>query len=801
MYRQALEVGQRFEQIVEVESGLVALQWCQQTLPSAIVLDFELIDLDGLQFLKALGRQSGRTRLPVVALTQQDDPKTVTQILNSGAHDYLSKSSLTTELLRRTVWNLIQQMHLFQQLEQSREQQRLIGAIALRIQRSLKLQRVLEAVVFEVRELLNADRVVVYQFAPDMNGKIVAESVLPQWSPCLEVQILDTCFQANKGGSYRQGISTAIPDIQTAGLTDCHLQMLEQFQVKANLVVPILTNEEIGSQTWTPHLWGLLIAHQCATPRQWQASELDLLQQLAGQIAIALQQAQLFEQIQAELMERKQAEITLSKSEERWQLALQGNNDGIWDHDLITNRHFLSARCMEMLGYEFAEIDTFEKYLQYIHPDDRVRLRRTFERHLAGESSYYTCEYRIQCKNGNQKWILARGKAQWNTEGKPIRAVGSLTDITVRKQTELALKRLNQELENRVQEGTKLLKLAVSAAHLGIWQYELETGVEQWSPENYQLFGFHTDDTERVLDHQGWEISSLPTNELFLNCVYPEDRELLFQTQQEALVGRSPYKVEFRVVWPDCSIHWLQSRAVHIFNELGQPIRTIGVSMDITTHKRSEEQLRASLQEKEVLLREIHHRVKNNLQIISSLLRMQSRQSQEPETTKLLQECQDRVQSMAIIHEQLYQSPDFSQIDFGEYVQMLTNHLFRSYGVDQQTINLTIDTNGLFLTLNTAIPCGLIVNELVSNSLKHAFPNATGTVLVQLQSVLTESGSMMQLTIADTGIGIPKALDWQTNNSLGLRIVRNLAAQLRGTITLDRTYGTHFQITFPATTP
>ncbi|HEY9616220.1 MAG TPA: PAS domain S-box protein, partial [Microcoleaceae cyanobacterium] len=155
--------------------------------------------------------------------------------------------------------------------------------------------------------------------------------------------------------------------------------------------------------------------------------------------------------------ERQQAEAALLQSEERWQLAIEGSNDGIWDHNLITNQHFLSPRCLEMVGYDHQEINSFEQWVALVHPDDQPGLQATFQAYLDRQTPIYTSEYRIRCQDGSYKWLLARGKAFWDETGTPIRAIGSITDITLRRQAELALQQLNTDLEQRVQQRTQEL--------------------------------------------------------------------------------------------------------------------------------------------------------------------------------------------------------------------------------------------------------------------------------------------------------------------------------------------------------
>jgi two-component sensor histidine kinase len=223
----------------------------------------------------------------------------------------------------------------------------------------------------------------------------------------------------------------------------------------------------------------------------------------------------------------------------------------------------------------------------------------------------------------------------------------------------------------------------------------------------------------------------------------------------------------------------------------------IGTVQDVTELKRTEEQIKAQLREKEVLLQEIHHRVKNNLQIISSLIKLQSKHIKDEEVLELFIDTRNRVQSMAVIHDRLYKSENFSRVDFAEYLQSLADHLFNSYGTDPKTIKLQVKIKDVFLDINTAIPCGLILNEIISNSLKHAFPDGRkGKIKIVMKSLKKNE---IELTVSDNGIGIPDDVDFRETESLGLHLVSILAEdQLRGKIKLDKTKGTCFEIKFKA---
>ncbi|HEY9298327.1 MAG TPA: histidine kinase dimerization/phosphoacceptor domain -containing protein, partial [Phormidium sp.] len=219
------------------------------------------------------------------------------------------------------------------------------------------------------------------------------------------------------------------------------------------------------------------------------------------------------------------------------------------------------------------------------------------------------------------------------------------------------------------------------------------------------------------------------------------------------------------------------------------------VVRDITDRKRDEDGIKASLAEKEVLLKEIHHRVKNNLQVISSLLKLQSRYIQDSRVSEMLKESQNRVSSMALVHEQLYQSKDLSKIDFAEYIQNLAHNLFQAYETHAECVNLETNIMPCFLNIDTAVPCGLIINELVTNALKYAFKGQIkGKINIDFS---LNKNLFCVLSVSDSGIGFPQDLDYRKARTLGLRLVGSLVKQIRGKIELLDTAGTNFKITFP----
>jgi two-component sensor histidine kinase len=217
---------------------------------------------------------------------------------------------------------------------------------------------------------------------------------------------------------------------------------------------------------------------------------------------------------------------------------------------------------------------------------------------------------------------------------------------------------------------------------------------------------------------------------------------------------------------------------------------------DITERKQAERRIEASLREKTVLLQEVHHRVKINMQVISSLLDMQTLQAEDPQIVQILQDSQNRIRAMASVHDRLYQSPDLATIDLVGYIQALAHYLFGIYTFQSAGVDLCVQIDDVSLGLDQAVPLGLIVNELVSNSLKHAFPSG-GTRGGEIRIELHPRGEgWLALVVSDNGVGLAPDVDLETVSSLGLRLVSMLTQQLRGTLALDRTGGTTFCITF-----
>jgi PAS domain S-box-containing protein len=276
--------------------------------------------------------------------------------------------------------------------------------------------------------------------------------------------------------------------------------------------------------------------------------------------------------------------------------------------------------------------------------------------------------------------------------------------------------------------------------------------------------------------------------------IHHDDLDRCRTSYLEAFKSEQPFFLEYRLRRHDGEYRWIMDTGVPLFDESGRFCGYIGTCMDLTERKDMEDQLRRMLKEKESLLREVHHRVKNNLQVISSLLNLQSASIKDPLVNQLFRECQVRITSIALLHETLHRSSDLSRIKMGDYIRTLTGHLFRSYGVDPNIIVLELNVDDVEFDIDTGLTCGLIIDELVSNCLKHAFvDDGGGKVHIDL---LDHMDGTFTLCVSDDGVGIPKDGVLNNPDSLGLELVSLLAEKLDGSTELKSGAGTEWQIRF-----
>ena len=351
------------------------------------------------------------------------------------------------------------------------------------------------------------------------------------------------------------------------------------------------------------------------------------------------------------------------------------------------------------------------------------------------------------------------------------------------------MRRERQQAEEALRESERRLAQAVQATKLGAFDFYPQTGKLIASEFLKHHFGLSPD---AECSYRGLQAA-----------VHPEDRPRVGQTVLETMRPESGGEcaAEYRVIGIEDGIQrWLAIQGRVSFDRRGRPIRFVGVTRDITENKRIERELhdtvrelQSALTEKTVLLKEVHHRVKNNLAVISSVLGMKAEVTANAEAKLALEESQRRVQSIALIHEHLYGNDRLNRINFSEYAQQLVHELYQIFVPEPARISLSVEADPLELGIHRAIPCGLILNELVSNAFKYAFRDGrSGLVGVSCREI---GPNLVKLEVFDNGAGISEDLDWQHTNSLGLQIVQILARQIDATIQLVRESGTRFVLT------
>jgi PAS domain S-box-containing protein len=434
-------------QILESDNIKEALILWRSHNPDIMLLDFNLLDGNGIDLLEIISSGIVDPKLPVIMLTGYEDGIAAANAIKLGTADYLIKDEISAVSLRRSMHRLLDRFTLFYKLQRSQQQEALISEISLHVRQSLELDKIYEAIVQDVKNFLKADRTVIYKFNPNMSGTIVAEAVDSPWEPSIHCNIIDTCFRDNLGGAYRQGKIFAANDIYKANLTDCHIQLLERFQVKANLVVPILLPElpqcfDVDTNNSSSLLWGLLVVHQCSTTRSWEDVDLRLLQQLSVQLAIAIQQAELYQNLQNlnSSLEEKVQQRTDELRQNEQLLKVSFDNAPVGMATLSVKGRFLTVNkdICKTYGYSPEELLQISA-IDITHPDSVELTLMHLDKLLVGEMESTILEKQYIHKNGEIVDAISRVSLIRDIDNRPVQFVVSVEDVTERKQNEAKL--------------------------------------------------------------------------------------------------------------------------------------------------------------------------------------------------------------------------------------------------------------------------------------------------------------------------------------------------------------------------
>jgi len=464
-----------------------------------------------------------------------------------------------------------------------------------------------------------------------------------------------------------------------------------------------------------------------------------------------------------DVTKRKQAEEALRESEERFKIIFQSAPDAYYLSDL--KGKFVDGNRMaeKLVGYKKEELigKSFLK-LRLLPPSQIPKAAKLLVKNAKGISTGPD-ELKLHRKDGTKVMV--------DISTHPVKikdqtlVLGIVRDITERKQAEEALRKSEEKYRHLVENTNEVL-------------YALDENsiITYISPVAKTFSGYNPSEI---------------TGRNFAEFVFKDDVEYALEQFKKIITGE-PEPIECRIVTKSGDLKWIRSSGRPIFlNDRFLGVQ--GVMSDISDQKRAEDEIKASLKEKEAMMREIHHRVKNNLQIVSSLLRLQARSIKSKTLKDTFEIAQNRIKSMALIHEVLYLSENLEKINFSDYIKRITNHLFSMFSRNSKKIRLELDVGEFYLDIDKAIPCGLIINELVSNAFKHAFPDGkSGKIQVRLTNKLDR----YTIVIKDNGVGFPDDVDLGNAETLGLQLVNDLVKQIEGSYEMQNDGGTTFKIIF-----
>ncbi len=477
--------------------------------------------------------------------------------------------------------------------------------------------------------------------------------------------------------------------------------------------------------------------------------------------------------IMNDITDRIAALRALEESESRLKLALEGSNETLWDLDFKAHI-FFSPDLYVKLGFDPAATPVDFDYLKsLIHPEDLDNVNFKFMQLAASKDGFLELECRLKTIKGEWQWYMIRGKMIGSIEaGKSVHATGTMSEITYKKNLELNLK-----------ESEEKFRVIFDQAAVGIARVNLDGRFLEVNEVFRCITGF---DREEILNATLWDIT------------YPDDIAQSESKLKDLISCKIDlFEQEKRYLRKDKTVIWCHVSNGVVRNSKHKPLYLISVINDITERKKAEEEIIRSLREKEVLLKEIHHRVKNNLNIVTSLLELKKETLTNSEAIDAINDSISRMRSMAIIHEKLYSSEDLGKIFIKEYLMELGNILLSNYDASGD-IELALEAEKISMDINFMIPFGLIINEMMTNSIKYAFKGIRGGK-ISVKVYIEEAGSLV-VEFCDNGVGIPPSIDIRKPRTLVLEIINDLTRQLKGSFELIPGKGACYIYKFPLKT-
>jgi len=690
------------------------------------------------------------------------------------------------------------------------EQQKLLTSIILNIHKFTRLSHIFQTAVQGIRELLAADRVVVYQFDIQMNGEIVAESVLPEWTSCINLQIEDTCFRENRGIAYQQGKICAISDIYQGGLSDCHIKLLERFQIKANLVVPILIHnnfleyENLEDQI-DQNLWGLLIVHQCGVTRDWQNSEVDFLQQISIHLSLAIQQVHIYQQSRnvSVVLEKKVQDRTKHLESAIKDLEYQSQVLAKIDNAVIStdiNGMIISWNNAAEQIYEYKASEAIGSNVAMLYfPEDLECLQSLVFEPLLRKGNH-EIELRNRTKSGRRIYVDLRLSVIKDDLDNIVSVLGCSSDITERKQAQAKYQSLIEQIPGVVYTSP----LTATTKHAYI------------SPQIQSLLG---------VSQEVWEAGFLNS---WSDHVHPEDRDWVLEKFRDSVANKTLFQAEYRMITVDGRIIWIKDTARLALADDDQTWILQGLAIDVTNRKQAEANLIESNHNlaitnaklahatrlKDEFLANMSHELRTPLNAILGMSENLQEQVFGPIREEQKLALQTIEQSGTHLLELINDILDLAKIESGQI--NLNCSLVNIAELCQSTINFvkqqSIQKNiRLELKIEPNLPrifCDQrrirqVLINLFNNAVK--FTDSGGSVALEVTHHHTGSSSLIRIAVIDTGIGIAaeninklfqsfvqidSALNRQySGTGLGLSLVKKIVEMHGGNVGVQSEFG------------
>jgi len=469
-----------------------------------------------------------------------------------------------------------------------------------------------------------------------------------------------------------------------------------------------------------------------------------------------------------DMTSQRQAVDVLEREKERLRNVLIGTKAGTWDWNIQTGEATIDEESAAILGYSSSElkVNRLETWMGLKHPDDREKANEELMKHIRGETEFYSFESRMRHRNGDWVWVHGRGKViEWDSDQKPLRMFGTHVDISERKKVEEALRESELKYRSLIESSTDAI---FSVDENGRYTFT-----------NHLFASTFGQTPEYFIGKTFWD-------------VYPKEHaDYRFATTKRVFRTGTSESIEVEVPLPDRTL-FFYATANPIKDETGKVVLVLTHAVDITERKLAEHRITSLLADKELLLKEVHHRIKNNIGTMMSLLSLQAGSAKDPTVIKALNDAENRLYSMGVLYDKLYRSDNFAEISVKEYLPALVEAIVKVFP-NSGIVEIESRVDDFRLGINILSSLGIMVNEIITNSMKYAFTDRDKGVI---EIAAIQQGNRVTVTIGDNGIGLPKSVAIETSDSFGMLLIETLTEQLRGAIRIERKKGTRYILEF-----